>query len=581
MLSDAWLARLDDDPDRVAALRYLASKAERYPPHLYIPPWQRTENEDRDRPFAALHIHATYDDDRRQHRIDTMEFCDGETREVCYSSDIEDQLEFFLRYPIHHRYASYLIVTDGGDAGILNAWLETLGPSLIERGYTIEPCLSNGGLTWAIIRKGKRRWLLTTSDTMTGLELPSLLAFAEDAEPSAAGRSTPAWLLFTACAAYSLFLRESFGSALRPTVSMIASASARRCMPENALKWRPSPLLVALERDGIGYRGGVTYSREYRGPTHRIDVNRQYTSMLERPLPLSAMFGRYKGPSSGQEGVFACTVHAPRDEQYPIGIWQGEDRGFERTNVKHGSFVSVLHTSEFEALQALGCDIDVGYGFAWKETFDLSEYVEKIRAVIATYGRTSPQGMATKPLGNMLYGKFGQGATRWELCYAPERPDETWRPYSDSEDRDVPFVWERQHTRHSMGMHVEIAATITGYARSQTMTTVAMLDAMGLRPVRAHTDSITTVGDPRPVIPCDDEEIGAWKYERYDDDALIQRANAYADGTGAHVAGFSNVTRAMLDEMHAGGEVVVAREINLPREGWYRRRGSVTYRLTG
>lgn len=575
------ILELEDDSERLKALAYLASKSRSYDPNLFIPPWQKQENEDRERPFVALHIHATYDDDARQHRIDTMEFYDGENRDVCYSTDPDEMVEWFLQWPLANRYASHLIVTDGGKAGILNAWLETMGRLLVARGYSIEPCMSKGGITWAVVRKGRRRWIITSAEVMTGLPLSSLLGFAEDATGSADGQVMPSLLLYTACDAYTTFLREHFGCALRPTVSMIASAAARRCMPENIRKWRPLPLLVAMEREGLGYRGGVTASHKHRGETYRIDVNRQYTAILESQLPLSSAFGRYAGPSSGEHGVFVCTVTAYEDCQYPVGVWLGEDEGFARRQIRKGTFVTVLHTSEFDALQALGCDIETGYGYAFTKTFTLADYVAKIRAVVETYGRTSPQGMATKPLGNMLYGKFGQQPKRPILMYSEQRPDDTWAPYWTPEEGDVQWVWEKTQERVTMGMHVEIAAHITGYARAQTITTMAVLEAMGAQPVRVHTDSITTVNDPRGIIPCDDETLGAWKFERHDEDSIIEHANAYADDDAAHVAGFSNVTREMLAEMHAGGEVIVAREVNLPRAAWYRRRGTIHYRLSG
>lgn len=572
---------LHDDKDRLAAMAYLAEKSVHYPPDTFIPPWQRQEGEGRHRPFVALHMHASYDDDTRQHRLDTLEYYDGEAREVCHTTDADELAAFMARHVLHHTRTTHLVVTDGGEAGSLDVWLESIGQKLVALGYTIEPCMARGGITWTTIRKGKRRWEMTSAETMTGLPLRMLLRFAGDAGESVAGRTMPAWLLHTACGAYDSFLLEWFGSALRPTVGMIASASARRCMPEDVRKWRPLPLLVAMEREGIGYRGGVTYEHKHRGEWYQIDVNRQYTALLEQPLPLSSMFGRYKGVSSGQHGVFVCTVRSDVDTKYPIGMWQGEDTGFVRGRILKGSTVTVLHTSEFEALQALGCDIETGYGFIFDTTFTLSEYVEKIRAVVQNFGRTAPQGMATKPLGNMLYGKFGQKADRWQLAYSETKPDDSWHPYANNDRRDVPWVWEKQVRRHSMGMHVEIAAHMTGYARSQTMVTVALLESLGLQPVRAHTDSITTVHDPREVMDCDDETIGAWKFVKHGSDGIVVHANAFADDDEAHIAGFREVPRSVLEEMHAGGEVLIAREVNLPREGWYRKTRTVEHRLMG
>jgi hypothetical protein len=225
--------------------------------------------------------------------------------------------------------------------------------------------------------------------------------------------------------------------------------------------------------------------------------------------------------------------------------------------------------------------IEAGYGFAFTRTFSLSGYVERIEAICERYGRNSAIGRLTKPLGNMVYGKFGQKPNRWQLCYAAEAPDDSWFPYFSDSGEDIAGVWERESHRVGSGMHVEIAAHITGYARSQTLATWAYLERCGLAVVRAHTDSITTYGDPRPYLDTSDEIFGAWKYEGAWQDGIIIGPNAYADDEVGHIAGISSTERRLLEELHSEGVAFVSELQNAPRQGWQRGEVMVTRRLTG
>jgi hypothetical protein len=244
-----------------------------------------------------------------------------------------------------------------------------------------------------------------------------------------------------------------------------------------------------------------------------------------------------------------------------------------------GVQVCVLHTSEFDGLYAQGVRIEPGYGFAFTRTFSLAAYVDRLEEVTARHGRDSPAGRLTKPLGNMVYGKFGQRPDRWQLMFSAEQPGDDWYPYFSDSGEDVLGVWERQTVRNSSGMHVDIASHITGYARSQLLTLWAYLDSIGYFVARAHTDSLTVDRDPREDIETDDEIFGSWKYEGVWHDGIVVGPNAYAADDAAKVAGVSEPTREQVAALYAGQVVELSQQQKAPRRGWRRGEETVTKRL--
>ena len=580
VLGVEWVRALDDCEEHLDALAWLAERGYERRYKTFIPPMRAPKGEPKPKPFLVLAFHAEYDHDINQHRISWIGMQDAHDQAHTFVDGGDDVAAFLATHVFSPEHASSLIVCNGGQGGIIDALIEDGARQLVAMGYLIEPYKCRGGIGSIKVRKGKRQWTVTSAEIMTGRPLATLLACAQDAAGFDATSSGVLVCLYAACSAYSTFLMSSFGAVLNRTVGMIAAECARRHLPDGARKWKPDPLLVAMERDGMGYRGGISYGVGYRGETHRIDVNRQYTAMLANPLPCAARFGKYRSSIETPHGVYLCTVVAHRPVPYAVGAWVDAETGFVRDTLRRGRTVCVLHTSEFEALSAWDCDITPGYGYTFVETFTLAAYVEQIAAVCAEYGRTSPLGQMTKPLGNMVYGKYGQQPGHWQLLYAEEPPDDSWHPHITDDLRRIKDVWERYDSSVTVGMHVDIAAHITGYARSQTMQMWALLDAMGHNVVRCVTDSITVTRNPSDVVTYDDQAFGAWKYENLAYDGIVAGANAYADDTDGHVAGVTDAGRAVLEALHANGEVIVTRETNLPREGFWRGKQWQERRLT-
>jgi hypothetical protein len=579
MLSQSYIERLDEAPERKAALLYLGRCADKHRYSAFVPAYEAPKGPDKPKRFAALWLHANDGIGAMEGAYSEVGFCNGQVNVRDFPPDDMAAAAWLAQYVFTRQQAGSLVVCDGVGFESFDVLLTAIGPHLLGLGYAVEPCAGAEGIGWIRVRKGKRTWTVTSVVMMTGCHRDILHGYAEDARAFAGTPLDPPARLFDAIDAYSSLIAFRFGTALRPTIGMIASACARRSLPSGVVKWRTNPLLIAFEREGIGYRGGVVFGSRFRGAMHRIDVNRQYTALLRMPLPLEATFTRHGGSADDRPGVYLCTIEAPTPFPYPIGEYDAGGGRFRYSSIGRGRIVSVLHTSEWPGLYAQGVRIEAGYGFAFNRTFTLARHADSLESYTTKWGRNSFAGKLTKPLGNMVYGKFGQKPERWQLLYCEGTPDKSWYPYMSDEGEDVPGVWERQVVRHSAGMHVEIAAHITGAARSQLMQTIALLEQHGYHVVRAHTDSITTNNNPQTVLPCDSEIFGAWKYDSFYDDGIVVGGNAYADDHNSHVAGVTDVSRRIIDELYATGRVTVTQTQRKSKRGWSRGKETIRKEL--
>lgn len=570
VLSQSFLSRLDGDPEMVEALMWIGRKSQRYAPGRFTPPLRaKTEPDDPKRFVAVSFRLGRLTPTGGGLRVRRLDWYDGETVRSCDDSgkDIAERVagELFTS-----RMAGTLIVTTGKRRAVLDVFLENLGPKLLKLGYELQPCLTSGAVSFIKLRKGKRTWTIAYLEGIAGAPLATLEAIVPTATRIPPQSTRLAERLYAATAAYASFLSGTFGVALRPTCGMIAMSAARQHFPASMSKWRPDSLLVGMSRAGLGYRAGVTYAKRYRGPTYRIDVNRQYTGALTAPLPVEARFGRYDPNSAMRNGIYLCRVRKTSALVYPFGVWSGATGGFQYFTEPTGTFLSVLHTAEIEGLRAFGIEIEPWYGFGFTKSVSLDSYVKRLQGVLFDYGRDSPQSKLAKPLGNYIYGKFAQKSTRLELLFTDEQPSKDWYPYWDDQGKQWEQVWERTSTHHTAAQHIDIAGVITATARSQTLRMWAWLEAAGCQVVRVHTDSITTDVDPTGLIDCEDDIIGGWRLESESEDSTVVYANAYFSDGEAHIAGVSEPTYEMIDHLYDGHVVHVAQQVNAPRRGWQR-----------
>lgn len=574
VLSARYIRSLPGDRECLEALAWLATHARKYPNGGFTPPMKPKKRATEKTPIVGLSLRIG----RKRLRgggskISRADWYNGQSSQSV--AGMEDSISSGISTGLLKSSTNgYLILTTGQRRGVLDVFLSSLGPSLLERGYTISPCLSGGSVSFLVIRKGRHKWTLAYIETVSGVSLGITLALAKRAASEFVNRSSIGQAVYHAGVAYSEWLLREFGVVLQPTVGMIAMAAARVTLPSGFQKWRPDPLLVAMERQGYGYRGGLTYARRYSGPTWRVDVTRQYTAALAGKLPLRAAFGPYRGDLDRRPGVYVCVLRTGSLLPYPVGIWQRATGGFRLATVGRGEYVCILHTVEFPGLLASGATIHPAYGFTYTATFSFNSYVSHLQGIMARCGRDSPEALLSKPLGNYVYGKFGQNPRRTELLFSESNPGKKWYPYWDEQGVAWPMVWERTVERHTASQHVDIAGTITGAARSQTVSMWAALSAYGATVVRCHTDSLTLNMDPCFLEDFNLSTIGSWRLETEDDQSVIVGANAYFDQDGAHIAGVSEPTIDMIDRMHDGQVVRVSQTMKTPRRGFTRGEAS-------
>ncbi len=572
----------DGPCDVKEALQWLVESADDYPSRSYVPPLTPMANDQKPRSFLAFTMRV-----RRKKLLGTgtkpgrIDWTDGQSIATIDAPDADSVSSAFFA----PKNAGYFLVTSGKDRGVLDLFLESFGPGLCEMGYTLEPCMSGSRISFIVVRKGKRSWTVVYAETISGVPVSTLLDYARGAgQQSVTERSGGCQSLYDAIAAYQSFLMGNFGVAVNHTVGMTALHCARRDLPPEYKQWRPVPLLVSMERYGRGYRGGMAHAVRHKGPATRIDVIRQYAHALTTPLPYRVAFGRYISPEVTPHGVFVCQVRLTSRVPYLLSIWHG--LGFESRTVGAGDYVSVLHTSEFPGLESAGASISPYYGFVFTHTFTLARYIERLQHLLDTEGYDSPVSRMCKPLGNYVYGKFGQNPMRKDLMFSTTDPRGEWVPYVDENLKEWPLIWERTVRKYTASQHVEIAATVTGAARSQTVQMWKMLEDAGAVVVRCHTDSLTFTVKPGADLSgieamLSESRIGSWRVERLDTETVIVGVNAYVDESGAHIAGVSDPTWEMIERVYDGHVLHVVQQENAPMRGFARGQREVTRRYGG
>lgn len=569
-LSPAYIRSLPGDQECIAALAWLAEQAERYPTGRFVPPLQPRKRDTEIRPYLAMTMRLG----RRRlssmrGRISRLEWCIDGAVESADGND-EELVAALVTRVLTRVHAGRLLVTSGQDRHVLDVWLDELGPLLVKAGYTLQPCLSGGSVSFITIRKARKRWDLVYFETCTGKPVADGILLAQSAGKLVLQSQPRSLQLWHAAGAYARWMLDTFGVACQLTAGMAAVCAARVSLPNDFLKWRTPPLLVAMCREGGGYRGGITYAIRYRGPTWRIDVNRQYTAALEARLPLRSAFGYIPYRAASDPWLALCRVRLTRPIPYPLGVWDGPDYGFSVRTVGPGEYVSILSSGEVPGLLAIGVDVRPEYGYVHTAQFSFAGYVDLLRMVLRAHGRDSPEARFCKPLGNYVYGKLGQRPTRTELMFSEADPGDNWFPYWDDDGKAWENIWERTVTRHTGSQHVEIAATITGLARSQTVSMWASALESGATVVRCHTDSLTVDICPDAFTQLSESQIGEWRMEQAVDDSIIVGPNSYfADGV-AHIAGVSEPTYDMVERLADGQTVAITQSMQTPRRGFVR-----------
>lgn len=390
---------------------------------------------------------------------------------------------------------------------------------MVKDGVTLSPIASGCEVRAIHFKRGKASWWAVDFNGCTGFNEPQYTEWGSDIQRG-----------YDLFAAYQRFIERELGGSLSITVGGTAIRTAARYLPEGDWLWRANPFTVALCREGMAYRGGYLYAQRYKGAAYKYDQNRAYLSALSTGLPLRRAIGRCLDENNNErEGVFLCTVRGPGLHPVYLSPWDKHSKQFQPARNWNGpSCVCVLPSSEFAGLRRLGYTVEPSYGVIHWEQTNINGYVERLTNIMLKYPRGTWQNDAAKPLGNAVYGKFGEGLVRNNLRFAESEPKD-FLPFVTPEGECISYLWTKQEYVSRPHQQIDAAAMITGVVRSRTYSAMAHALEMGYGVVMADTDSITTK-KPMQGWTLDDRRVGGWRLEAKDTEAVIAGEKRYKVG---------------------------------------------------
>lgn len=261
----------------------------------------------------------------------------------------------------------------------------------------------------------------------------------------------------------------------------------------------------------FGLRGGYVYvARQHDGPLWQYDQNQAYAAaMRSAQLPAGRAI-RTRRFLDDRPGMYWCEVSRTPCSPIPFLVRTGEGN-FECFG--QGVTETLLFSSEILTLQLHGWTINVNAGWAWPESFSMSEMVtnlERLRSSCAG-GPKGAIGTMGKAIGNHSYGKSTERLASEAVVIANECPDGhlPWRPEIPGHDHFWCTV-SRTPIRDRKRYHrPQIGIAITAHVRCALYSAIMRApDAF----LKADTDSIAF---DRPVdfLDIDPVRYGAWKCE--------------------------------------------------------------------
>lgn len=269
-------------------------------------------------------------------------------------------------------------------------------------------------------------------------------------------------------------------------------------------------------------RGGYCHIvRPYKGPIWKYDINQAYAAaMREAKLPSSyALHCEHGIPKNA--AVYIARVSAHKQNNKIPFYHRSESSGrlsshFSLTDIDDTWLTSI----ECEQLRAEGWKLDISECWAWHETFNMCDYVDRLESIRMNCegGPNGPIGTMIKAAGNHSYGKTLESLEPVEYIIAGENPQNLqydYHPfYPPDSDNPLEHVFFRFLTEDEIKgkvyHHPQIGAFITAHVR------MVVRRAALLSPVTwlyADTDCIVFSSDVTSALDIDPKRYGAWKIE--------------------------------------------------------------------
>lgn len=553
-----YLARQELPEGHREAWDWFRTRTPWYPNDRKYPSWTRAKRRDPRRPVAMAGFGAGVRTDDNRVPIATLRVA-GERWErfVTVGTGTGDALAVAEALFGTHTRRTSIIIPDGSK-WVFDAILRQFCRAWVQAGYKVQPLVSGHVLRAIIVRQGTFRWTLSDFDAMTASPPEVALGEAREAgmcrtAPEDDLRHLLAWVV-----TLQAVVHRELGTYLRPTVGGTAVRAAAYHLPEDAVIPRVQPLLVAMCREGRGFRGGYIHAERYRGEAFKLDVRRMYAWALSQPLGYRWAFGPCVHDGTERDGIFLCTVSGTASHPVQLATWRGPAEGFTASLWSGGTDVAVLPSSEFAGLRALGVTVQPSFGFGATRTFDFGSFVRQLQQVLSRHGSDSPAGRFCKLAGNALYGRMATNPNRDGVVFAVDRPEGRVFPLVTLEGERLEDLWHVEQFHHAPSQQVAAAAQVTAYARSSLYGMMARLLGAGHRIVHAHTDGLVVTGSPPDWLAGDTDVIGDWRLLSHDLDAIVTRPGGYAIGGEAKWSGAPSQGRRTIEVAWDRGDWLVA-----------------------
>jgi len=263
-------------------------------------------------------------------------------------------------------------------------------------------------------------------------------------------------------------------------------------------------------------RGGFCYCvKRYVGPVWKYDINQAYAAaMRECKLPAGHPVHGKGFPDPKLDCYVVHIIHGEnKRNKIPFYYRSADDSGRVRS-IFSDTIIGETWITSIEYLQLIseGWKFHVTEYFAWGETFNMKDFVDRLERVRMTCegGPSGPIGTMVKATGNHSYGKTVESLEPIEYLVANDCPDE-FSPFYDGLN-EIPNVHYRiDEDRHAKPYHQpHIGAWITAQVRMVVRRAALLAPDAWLY---ADTDCVIFSRDVTSRLDIDPKRYGAWKLE--------------------------------------------------------------------
>ena len=309
-------------------------------------------------------------------------------------------------------------------------------------------------------------------------------------------------------------LIENFDQPLTVTMGGACIKILQAHMPADITVNTPRDVVLKLTRDYV-LRGGYCYcARRYQGPVWKYDLNQAYAAaMREAKLPCGFTTHSSGEPQDASAVYIACVSASKSDNQIPFYYRTEVDGKMRSAFAKCEIHETWLTSIEIEQLRSEGWTINFLECYTWDNSFNLSEYVDKLETgrTRAEGGPSGPIGTVYKNVGNHSYGKTLEQLEPIEYLFSSECPP-GYAPFYGNELEPVRHVYFRfvEDQRPKAYHQPQLGAFITAYVRMVVRRAALLSPDTWLY---ADTDCVVFASDVTSQLDIDPKRYGAWKVE--------------------------------------------------------------------